>query len=153
MDLLRKEEVSIKILKNHPAYFRQELLEIAILMILNSFYTIKERSKILRITDQFLYNNHLCIVTELLGTDLFYLMKENKNKGFSVRTIRKFLFQLLKALRTLSQANVVHCVLKTLQCIHIFNHDIIELLKLFWDYHIRVQLICGHLDVLLENFS
>ena len=40
--------------------------------------------------------------------DLYHLMKENRNKGFSIRTIPKFLFQLLRALWTLTFANIVH---------------------------------------------
>ncbi|EDR22163.1 serine/threonine protein kinase ppk15, putative [Entamoeba dispar SAW760] len=113
VDLLDKEkEVAIKILKNHTAYFRQGLIEVSVLMILNTFYDQGQNNKILTMKDHFMYYNHICIVTELLGKDLYHLMKENKNKGFSIRTIRKFLFQLLRALRTLSHANIVHCDVK-----------------------------------------
>ncbi|BFU23065.1 serine/threonine-protein kinase, putative [Entamoeba histolytica HM-1:IMSS-B] len=113
VDLLDKEkEVAIKVLKNHTAYFRQGLIEVSVLMILNTFYDQGHNNKILMIKDHFMYYNHICIVTELLGKDLYHLMKENKNKGFSITTIRKFLFQILRALRTLSHANIVHCDVK-----------------------------------------
>ena len=46
---------------------------------------------------------------------------------------------------------VAHALLVK-EYIHIFNLDFIELLKLFWEYHIQWQLICGVLDALLQNF-
>ncbi|ELP92597.1 serine/threonine protein kinase ppk15, putative [Entamoeba invadens IP1] len=112
IDLNTNTNVAVKILKNHTAYFRQGLIEVSVLMILNAYYEQERPVVILKMYDHFMYYNHICIVTELLGTDLYHLMKENKNKGFSIRTIRKFLFHLLHALQTLSQANVVHCDVK-----------------------------------------
>ena len=112
IDLNTNKQVAIKILKNKPAYFKQSLIEVTVLQFLNEYYDNTSHSRILHMYDYFMYYNHICIVNELLGLDLFELMRRNRNHGFSIQTIRKFIQQILRALEILSQANVVHCDIK-----------------------------------------
>ncbi|EDR26358.1 serine/threonine protein kinase ppk15, putative [Entamoeba dispar SAW760] len=109
-DLQHDREVAIKILKNKKAYFRQGMLEITALLILNKFYDSKKQ--IVEILDHFLYCNHLCIVTELLGCSLYELMKLNKKSGFSLPTIQTLNKQILECLVICKQASIIHCDLK-----------------------------------------
>lgn len=44
--------------------------------------------------DHFNFNNHLCIVFELLSINLFELIKQNKFQGLSLQVIRVFLMQV-----------------------------------------------------------
>ncbi|GAB1227901.1 hypothetical protein ENUP19_0364G0019 [Entamoeba nuttalli] len=65
-DLNNGKMVALKILKNKKAYFRQGLLEVTTLTIVNTIYD-KGCSHIVEMIDHFLYCGHLCIVQELLG--------------------------------------------------------------------------------------
>ncbi|BFU20540.1 serine threonine-protein kinase putative [Entamoeba histolytica] len=109
-DLQHDREVAIKILKNKKAYFRQGMLEITALLLLNKFYDTKKQ--IVEILDHFLYCNHLCIVTELLGSSLYELMKLNKKSGFSLPTIQTLNKQILECLVVCKQACIIHCDIK-----------------------------------------
>lgn len=66
----------------------------------------------MRLTDYFVFRNHLCLVFELLSVNLFELIKQNQFRGLSMTLIRCFLIQILEAMQVLVHANVVHCDLK-----------------------------------------
>ncbi|EKE41008.1 protein kinase, putative [Entamoeba nuttalli P19] len=112
IDLSTNKYVAIKILKNKPAYFKQSLIEVTVLHFLNDYYDKSPHSRILKMLDYFMYYGHICIVTEMLGLDLYELMRRNRNHGFSIQTIRKFVQQILRALLVLSKGNIVHCDIK-----------------------------------------
>jgi len=59
-----------------------------------------------RMTDNFYFRGHLCIVTELLSINLYELIKANQFAGFSSILIRRFTSQMLASHR------IVHCDLK-----------------------------------------
>ena len=62
--------------------------------------------------DYFVYKNHLCIVSEQLSVNLYELIKQNQFRGLSLSLINIFSKQILDALVTLNEANVIHCDLK-----------------------------------------
>lgn len=65
-----------------------------------------------RYTNHFNFREHLCICTELLGINLYELIKFNKFKGLPVKVVRHFTQQILEALRFLDSKEIIHCDLK-----------------------------------------
>jgi len=104
--------VAIKVLKNKPAYFKQGLLEIAILTVMNTNTDPTGERRTLRFYDHFLYKNHLCLVNELLGQNLYEVVKQNNYKGLNMSHIRVYTRQILDALIALHDAAIIHCDLK-----------------------------------------
>lgn len=106
------EYVAVKIIKNQSAYSAQAKVEIGILHRLNNIRDWRNENHVVRSFDHFSYEGHLCIVFELLGVNLFELLKTNKFKGISLQLVRIFTGQLLDALSLLHDARVIHCDLK-----------------------------------------
>ncbi|EGG23072.1 protein serine/threonine kinase [Cavenderia fasciculata] len=121
------ELVAVKILKNKPAYHHQGGIEVQMLRLvrsliypntlhrrsmLNTQYDPEDKSNLLRLLDDFIFQDHLCIVFELLSVNLFELIKQNNFRGLSTNLIKVFLIQILDALVVLSRANMIHCDLK-----------------------------------------
>jgi dual specificity protein kinase YAK1 len=104
--------VAIKVLKNKSAYFKQGLYEIGILALLNTFVDPDNTKHTLRMTDHFLFHNHLCIVNELLSINIFELIKQNNFRGITLRLVQRFVAQLLDALIGLEEYEIIHCDLK-----------------------------------------
>ncbi|ELP86522.1 hypothetical protein EIN_034730, partial [Entamoeba invadens IP1] len=100
-DEANKVFVAIKVLKNRPAYYRQAMLEIAILQVLNVKFDNDGKGNTLRMVDHFVFHNHICIVTELLSINLYELMKQNNCRALYVGLTRSILLQLLEALTVL----------------------------------------------------
>ena len=48
--------------------------------------------------DHFYFRNHLCITFELLGMNLYELIKKNNFHGFSLSVVRRIAIALLKCL-------------------------------------------------------
>eukprot|EP00249_Psilotum_nudum_P023541 c28917_g1_i2 orf=630-3848(+) len=104
--------VAVKVIKNQPAYYHQALVEISILNMLNHKYDPEDKHHIVRILDHFVYRGHLCIVFEMLGVNLYELLKVNSLRGISLNLLRLFTKQILAALIVLRDASVIHCDLK-----------------------------------------
>lgn len=62
--------------------------------------------------DTFIHHNHLCLVFELLSSNLYELIKQNSFRGLSTSLVRVFTNQLLDALTVLNEARLIHCDLK-----------------------------------------
>ena len=62
--------------------------------------------------DQFIHKNHLCLVFELLSSNLYELIKQNQFGGLSTQLVKVFTTQLLDALTVLNEARLIHCDLK-----------------------------------------
>lgn len=103
--------VAVKIVKNLPAYFHQARVEVGILQMLNSRCEA-DKDRIVKLLDYFVYEKHLCLVFELLGINLYELIRHNHYKGLSINLLRLFVRQILEALIVLREANVVHCDVK-----------------------------------------
>ncbi|KAI5061496.1 hypothetical protein GOP47_0024001 [Adiantum capillus-veneris] len=104
--------VAVKVIKNQPAYHQQAIVEVSILDMLNSKFDPEDNHQIVRMIEHFYYQEHLCIVFEMLGVNLFELLKANNFKGFSLNLIRTFTKQILKALALLRDAGIIHCDVK-----------------------------------------
>merc|ERR1712170_298193 len=67
---------------------------------------------LLQMYDHFLFRGHLCLVFELLSINLYELIRQNKFRGLPTTLIRHIMIQIVDAMLTLAEANVVHCDLK-----------------------------------------
>ncbi|CAO0803058.1 unnamed protein product [Mucor circinelloides] len=107
-----QEIVAVKVVKNKLAYFKQSMMEVAILEMLNQRYDEHDRHHLLRLRDTFIHKKHLCLVFELLSVNLYELIKQNHFRGLSTNLVRVFTAQILDALTVLNEARIIHCDLK-----------------------------------------
>ncbi|KAK2977240.1 hypothetical protein RJ640_028445, partial [Escallonia rubra] len=107
-----KSFVAVKIIKNQPAYYHQALVEVSILTTLNKKFDPEDKHHIVRIYDYFVYQRHLCIVFELLDTNLYELIKLNQFRGLSLSIVQLFSKQILRGLALMKDAGIIHCDLK-----------------------------------------
>ncbi|KAJ6254449.1 homeodomain interacting protein kinase [Anaeramoeba flamelloides] len=108
-DLKTKKEVAIKIVKNLPAYFNQALTEIQILKFINKSET---RQPVVELFSYFMFQNHLCLVFELLSVNLYELIKWNHYRGLEMKLVCCFMIQILSSLIHLYDHGIIHCDLK-----------------------------------------
>ncbi|CAO1618048.1 unnamed protein product [Sympodiomycopsis kandeliae] len=106
------EIVAVKVIKNKPAYYKQSMMEVTILEMLNMNWDPEDKHHILRLYDTFIHAEHLCLVFELLSSNLYELIKQNSFHGLSTSLVRVFTTQLLDALTVLNEAKLIHCDLK-----------------------------------------
>ncbi|KAF8331107.1 uncharacterized protein EI90DRAFT_3058583 [Cantharellus anzutake] len=106
------EIVAVKVVKNKPAYFNQSMMEVTILELLNNTWDPHDEHHILRLRDTFIHKNHLCLVFELLSSNLYELIKQNSFGGLSTQLVKVFTQQLLDSLSILNEAKLIHCDLK-----------------------------------------
>ncbi|KAM5334995.1 dual specificity tyrosine-phosphorylation-regulated kinase 4 [Glossophaga mutica] len=111
LDHKNNELVALKIIRNKKRFHRQALVELKILEALrrkdkNNTYNV------VHMKDFFYFRNHLCITFELLGINLYELMKNNSFQGFSLSVVRRFTLSVLKCLQMLYVEKIIHCDLK-----------------------------------------
>ena len=104
-----KEVVAIKIIKNKPAYHAQGQLEAKIAKILNTKYDPNNTRHIVRLQDSFECKGHICLVFELLSMSLLDILTQNQFRGLPLNVVQRFTRQILTALVTFQEADVIHC--------------------------------------------
>ncbi|KAJ1702789.1 hypothetical protein LUZ63_002568 [Rhynchospora breviuscula] len=104
--------VAVKVIKNQPAYTQQAMVEVSILDTLNRKYDPEDKNHIVRILDYFMHHQHLCIAFEMLGNNLYELIKGNRYKGLPLSFVQRFSKQILQALVVMKDAGIIHCDLK-----------------------------------------
>uniref|UniRef100_A0A8C4RNH7 dual-specificity kinase n=1 Tax=Erpetoichthys calabaricus TaxID=27687 RepID=A0A8C4RNH7_ERPCA len=111
LDHKTNELVAIKIIRNKKRFHHQALVELKILDALRR--NDKENAyNVIHMKDYFYFRNHLCISFELLGLNLYELIKKNNFQGFSMALIRRFTYAILKCLQLLHREKIIHCDLK-----------------------------------------
>ncbi|KAK2838402.1 hypothetical protein Q7C36_013216 [Tachysurus vachellii] len=111
LDHKTNEMVAIKIIRNKKRFHQQALVELKILDALRR----RDRDNchnVIHMKEYFYFRNHLCISFELLGANLYELIKKNNFQGFSLALIRRFAHSLLKCLQMLRKEKIIHCDLK-----------------------------------------
>ncbi|CDW99499.1 hypothetical protein [Sporisorium scitamineum] len=103
--------VAIKLIRNKKRFHSQALVEVRILENLTK-WDPDERYNVIKMTESFLFRNHLCIATELLSINLYELIKANNFVGFTTNLIRRFTSQVLQSLVLMKHHRIVHCDLK-----------------------------------------
>ncbi|XP_064596955.1 dual specificity tyrosine-phosphorylation-regulated kinase 4-like isoform X2 [Liolophura sinensis] len=103
--------VAVKIIRNKKRFHHQALVEVKILDALRR----KDKDgqfNLIHMGEYFYFRNHLCITFELMGMNLYELIKKNNFQGFSIALIRRFGFSLLQCLKLLFREKIIHCDLK-----------------------------------------
>lgn len=111
-NMITKEILAVKVIKSKPAYLKQSMMEVSILDHLNNQVDKNNEHNLLRLKDQFMHKEHLCLVFELLSSNLYELIKRNQFRGLSTGLVRVFAQQLLDSLKVLKDAKIIHCDLK-----------------------------------------
>lgn len=108
-NLTNQSVCAIKVIKSKPAYMNQSLTEVRLLEFLN---TNSQGSHFIRLLDTFMHKEHLCLVFELLASNLYELIKQNQFQGLNMRLVKLLTKQLLESLAQLKAFQIIHCDLK-----------------------------------------
>uniref|UniRef100_A0A094ZXI6 Dual specificity tyrosine-phosphorylation-regulated kinase 4 n=1 Tax=Schistosoma haematobium TaxID=6185 RepID=A0A094ZXI6_SCHHA len=103
--------VAIKIIRNKKRFHQQAQVEVDILENLKKA-DHKNIHNIIHIRDHFTFRNHLCIVFDLLGSNLYDLLRKNDFRGFTIHSLKKITIKLLNCLCLLRKQGIIHCDLK-----------------------------------------
>ena len=135
-EIKSNKSVAVKIVKNKPAYTRQAAVEIDVFRKLydkqddktdeghangnssgserpdESSSTISESESIIRLMHYFMFSHHLCLVFEMLGPNLYELLKKRQFRGLPIGAVRSLVRQATEGIKLLGKRKVVHCDLK-----------------------------------------
>lgn len=109
-----KNRYALKIIKNKKVYRNQSLLELKIVTTLNKNYDLNNHndSHIISVYDYFFFQEHLCIVFELLNENLYQLLQHNHLQGISLNSINFIMKQTLEAVEQVHRMGIIHCDIK-----------------------------------------
>jgi serine/threonine protein kinase len=133
------ELVAIKVVKNKPAYTRQATVEIDV------FRALQEEKKktgsdatssteadstgshdyMVSMNCYFMYQSHLCLVFQLLGLNLYEVLKRRQFTGFPLLVVQSIVHQSLHGVKELAQRSIVHCDLKP-ENILLVSEDVVK---------------------------
>lgn len=108
-NLTNQSVCAIKVIKSKPAYMNQSLTEVKLLEYLNSN---SNGQRFIRLLDTFMHKEHLCLVFELLASNLYELIKQNQFQGLNMKLVKLLTKQLLEAMSELKGFQMIHCDLK-----------------------------------------
>lgn len=103
------DEIAIKVVKSANKYYQCEMNEVRILKRLKDLQLNEYFSEL---HDAFIYKQHLCLVIELLGKNMYEIIKIFKFKGMDFSSVRIILRQVLEGLSHLHSIGVIHGDLK-----------------------------------------
>ena len=102
---------ALKIFKKYENLSKNCIFETKIMEYLNK-NDVNDQYHIIRLYDYFSFNNHFCIVIELLHKTLYQLLEMNNLEGISLNSIRYILRQILKSVEFMHNLKIVHTDLK-----------------------------------------
>lgn len=102
---------ALKIIKNKKKFHDQALVEVKILKHLNDGDP-NGRCHNIRMLDSFIFRNHMVIIFELHGMNLYEMCKAQRFAPVAAPLMRSFAKQLLLALHNNHKEKIVHCDLK-----------------------------------------
>lgn len=108
-NLANQSVVAVKVVKSKPAYLNQSLSEVKLLEFLNQN---SRSNSFIRLLDTFMHREHLCLVFEILASNLYELIKQNQFHGLSMYLVKSLTRQLLDACSQLKNFQIIHCDLK-----------------------------------------
>ena len=133
------EVVAVKVVKNKPAYTRQATIEIDVFRALmqqderastasgasgagtstttsgssdGSSRAVSRKDYMVNLICYFMHRSHLCLVFELLGLNLYEVLKRRQFRGLPLTIVRSIVIQSIEGVKELSQKGIVHCDLK-----------------------------------------
>ena len=72
-----------------------------------------------------MYQSHLCLVFELLGLNLYEVLKQRQFRGLPIAIVKKYMKQAINGIQEVSDRGIVHCDLKP-ENILVVNDIILE---------------------------
>lgn len=108
-NLANQSVCAVKVIKSKPAYMNQSLTEVRLLEYLNAN---SDGKNFIRLLDTFMHKEHLCLVFELLASNLYELIKQNQFQGLNMKLVKLLTRQLLEAMAQLRGFQMIHCDLK-----------------------------------------
>ncbi|KAG7370676.1 serine/threonine protein kinase [Nitzschia inconspicua] len=126
--------VAVKVVKNKPAYTRQAAVEIDVFRALtkpsegsNGDESAEQDNRLEYMVDMlcyFMYKGHLCLVFELLGLNLYEVLKKRQFRGLPLTVVRKLVQQAVLGTKELARKSIVHCDLKPENVLLITEDDV-----------------------------
>ena len=110
-DHKNKDLVCIKIINSQKKFQNQAMTEIKILSLISS-YDINNDSNNVKFYNYFKFRNHICLVFELLGKNLYEFLQLNNFIGLDITLIKNYTLQMLFSLLFLRNLGIIHCDLK-----------------------------------------
>ncbi len=110
-DHKNKDLVCIKIINSQKKFQNQAMTEIKILSLIASC-DINNDSNNVKFYNYFRFRNHICLVFELLGKNLYEYLQLNNFMGFDLNLIKNYTRQMLFSLLFLRNLGIIHCDLK-----------------------------------------
>ena len=110
-DHKNKDLVCIKIINSQKKFQNQAMTEIKILSLISS-YDINNDSNNVKFYNYFKFRNHICLVFELLGKNLYEFLQLNNFIGLDIPLIKNYTLQILFSLLFLRNLGIIHCDLK-----------------------------------------
>lgn len=110
-----KNRFAMKIVKNKKIYRNQSLIELKMVASLNKNCFMKNHQyncHIINLHDYFFYQEHLCMVFELLNENLYQSLQHNHLQGISLNSINFIIKQLLQAIEQVHSLGIIHCDIK-----------------------------------------
>ncbi|KAI9672257.1 MAG: dual specificity protein kinase kns1 [Alyxoria varia] len=110
-DKEKKTRCAVKIIRAVPKYRDASRIELRVLSTLSS-NDKHNRNRCIHLRDCFDFRNHVCIVTDLLGSSVFDFLKTNGFVPFPSTHIQSFARQLFTSVAFLHDLNLIHTDLK-----------------------------------------
>lgn len=101
-------EVAIKVVRNARRFHKQAAVEVRVLQLLKA----QSLPDTVTFLDHFTFREHVCLVFELLGSNLFEYLRLNKFKGFPLQWVRSIAYRLVNVMVALQGYEIIHCDLK-----------------------------------------
>lgn len=111
-NLKTQEIVAVKVVKAIQECLQQSMVEGNILEFLTKRVDPKYEKYFCTLKDKFMHRYHLCLVFELLSSNLYELIKQNHHHGLNIKLVRNFSVQILESLCALKDIKLIHCDLK-----------------------------------------
>ncbi|CAL8067961.1 unnamed protein product [Calicophoron daubneyi] len=105
------DAVAVKIIRNKKRFHQQAQVEVAVLEDLKKA-DANFQHNVVHIREHFVFRNHLCIVFDLLGQNLYDILRKNDFRGFTLHSLRKVAVKILECLCLLKKKGIIHCDLK-----------------------------------------
>ncbi len=83
---------------------------------------------IIRLMYYFMHQSHLCLVFEMLGSNLYELLKKRQFRGLPLGVVKTLLRQAIDGIKLLGKKNVVHCDLKPENMLMVRNDAIDQMI-------------------------
>lgn len=83
---------------------------------------------IIRLMYYFMHQSHLCLVFEMLGSNLYELLKKRQFRGLPLGVVKKLLRQAIDGIKLLGKKNVVHCDLKPENILMVRNDGVDDMI-------------------------